>query len=147
MAISFSASVDTWVKKTEARTTAVFRESAKRVAREANKTRAEGGRMRVDTGFLRASRRALLNSSAFSTIENPPGFNAAGGDPSAGEVALVIAGAGPGDVISFAWTANYARAREYGSRGQAPDGFVAGATAQWKRIVKEVAIEIRGRSS
>ncbi|MFC0368007.1 HK97 gp10 family phage protein [Methylobacterium isbiliense] len=123
--------------------TAVFRESAQRVIAEAQKPVAQGGRMRVDTGFLRASGTASLNGLPPATRDRP-GEGTFVYNPAA--AALVIAGAGIGDTIHFGWTASYARHREYGTSSQAPDAFMRTAAQQWPAIVARVSGELQSRS-
>lgn len=134
--LNFAAEVDDWTRETEDRITRVFRQSAQEVRDEMLKTRKAGGRMRVDTGFLRASIRE-------STSEMPriiPGAQPKEGAkyPAPPPISMVIAGAALGSTVYLGFTANYAIPREYGSRGQAPDAFVRGAALLWPRIVARV---------
>ncbi|MCG8447862.1 MAG: HK97 gp10 family phage protein [Hyphomicrobiales bacterium] len=141
MAKSFSAQVGDWVQKSERRMEAVFKESTQRVIEEAQKTRKEGGRMRVDTGFLRASLMAstaampLLRAGARPAPNTPDNSVLYESD----QVALVIAGAGVGDTIYAGYTAEYAAARE------SKDAFVTSAALKWQQIVNQVVAETRGR--
>jgi hypothetical protein len=100
--------------------------------------------MRVDTGFLRASLVATTTGVLPPLQGKPDGVLAFAYD--AGQINLVINGAEITDPITVAYTANYARPREYGSRGQPGDRFVALAAQQWQRIVSEVAAEAQARS-
>jgi hypothetical protein len=133
----FSADVDRWVRKSRARMAAVFKESTDRVIAEAQVPVAEGGRMRVDTGFLRASGQASLN-----------GLPSGPSRPAEGvfrythrreDVALVISRAQLGDTVFFGWTANYARHREV------RDGFLRSAAQNWRPIVASVTAEAKRR--
>ena len=123
---------------------AVFKESAQAVVSEMQRPRAKGGRMRVDTGFLRNS--LLASTSAMPSII--PGSGPSDGatysfDESA--IEAVIAGAELGETIYVGYTASYAGYREYGARGQAPDAFVRTATQQWQSIVDSKAAELKKR--
>lgn len=126
---------------------AVFRESAQRVIAEAQRPKGEGGRMPVDTGFLRASGQVslsgppLIRQGFVPPNDAKPGSYAYNASP----IALQIAGAKLGGTIWFGYTAAYAAAREYGARGQAPDAFVRGAAQQWQQIVKDVIREAKAR--
>lgn len=137
---NFAASVDDWVRQTEQRMTAVFRESTQRVA-----SLASNG-VPVDTGFARASVRA-------STESMPPIDPGAKGDEGGaypfdlGNVTLVIAGAELGQTIYIGWTAAYMLPLEFGHSKQAPAGFVRLAAAQWQVTVDQVTAELKGRSS
>lgn len=141
---SFAAQVSDWVRETKARTDAVYRESAQRVVETMQVPRAMGGNMRVDTGFLRASLVATTTGILPPMQDKPDGVAAFAYD--AGQINLVINGADITDTITVAYTANYARPREYGSRGQPGDRFVSLAAQQWQRIVSEVATEAQARA-
>jgi hypothetical protein len=137
--LEFSAQVSDWVKQTERRMTAVFREATQRVVSTAQR------RIPVDTGFARASIRGSL--SAMPAID--PSFKgtkgASYGDTS-GQVTLVIADANIGQTIYVGWTANYVEFLENGHSQQAPSGFVRLAAMEWPRIVREVSSEAKGRA-
>ena len=142
--LSFSAAVAAWADKVQGATEAIFKEAAQAVVEEMQTPVSEGGRMRVDTGFLR-------NSLMASTAAMPPivkgkvpaegasyGFDM-------GQVEAVIAGAELGQTLYFGYTAAYSLAREFGANGQPPDGFVRSAAARWPSIVDEKARELKGR--
>lgn len=135
MTRSFTAQIDAWARKTEARMTHVLRQSAEDVIERASRAkpgvtrggRVEKGVVPVDTGALAAS---LLSSLRGSTALSQ----------SAGDYALVVGAMQAGDVASFVWTAPYARALHYGyttSRGTRVGGWlwVDDAAAQWQSIV------------
>jgi hypothetical protein len=96
----------------------------------------EGGRMRVDTGFLRWS-----GVSALNVIPRGPTH----GDRKAknsylydgGSLDATLAKMKMGDTFYFGWTAHYARYREL------YDGFLEGAMQQWSRIVAFNADSLR----
>lgn len=140
----FTAEVNTWVAETKERMDAVYRESAQRVISVMQTPRAAGGNLRVDTGFLRASLFATTSAALPPVTFKPDGDAPVSFNP--GQVALVIAGADIKDPITVVYTANYARAREYGARGQLGDRWVALAAQQWQRIVTEVATEAKARA-
>lgn len=136
----FVAQVDDWVKKTQQRMDAVFRESAKRVVSAAQ------SRIPVDTGFARASIRASIDAM-------PPINPRSHGDPSGlytysgGEVALVIGSAGAEATLHIGWTASYVAALEYGHSKQAPNGFVRISAMEWPSIVSRVTAEAKSRAA
>ena len=139
--LNFAAQVDAWVRETEARMTAVFRQSAQETIEEMQTPVGEGGRMPVDTGFLRSSLQVSLNSEPVpATRENPGGSH---GAPDA--ASLVIGGAEIGDRIVASYSAVYAPMIEYGSGKRPPRGFVRGAAQQWQSIVRRVSERLRGR--
>ncbi|MEM7675134.1 MAG: HK97 gp10 family phage protein [Myxococcota bacterium] len=141
---SFEAQVDAWVRKSERRMEAIRKEAAQRVIQEALRPVGEGGRMRVDTGFLRASGQISTASMPRIDLAATPSEEATY-TVDEGAIAAVIAGADAEDTIYFGFTASYAAAREYGARGQAPDAFVRGAADQWQTIVRTVTAEAKAR--
>lgn len=138
--LSFSAQVNEWVKQTEQRTDAVFRESTQRVVSKAQQS------VPVDTGFLRASVRASLKAMPpIDTTATRVAGKTFGYDP--GQITLTIAQAKAGvDVIYVGWTANYAAFVEYGTSRMAPRAYVQRAAMLWPSIVNQVAQEARARS-
>lgn len=147
MVTSFSASIAAWANKVEGAAEAVFKESAQELVSEVQKTRNEGGRMRVDTGFLRAS--LLASTSAMPRI-NPAAVPPEGAGPNSipfdfGTIEAVIAGSEFGQTIYLGYTAAYARYREYGANDQPGDAFVRTAAQRWPQIVNEQAAKIRSR--
>jgi len=114
--------LDQWVLKTQRRVDAVLKDSAQEVVSVAQKPKAKGGRMPVDTGNLRNS----LMSSIY-------GGASAQGPASHIMVAASLRG---GDVATFTWTAKYARPVNDGNRGRPGAHFVEGAVEQWQAIVR-----------
>lgn len=142
--LSFSAAVAQWTDKVVGAVEAIFKEATQEVVEEMQKPVEQGGRMRVHTGFLRAS---LLASST-----SMPAINASA-NPIEGQVyttdfaqvEAVIAGADIGDTLYFGYTASYAGYREYGANGQPADGFVRLAAQNWPIIVDRKAAELKAR--
>lgn len=130
----FSKQVAKFTDKSEALVMAVFRESLQRVIADAQTPAAKGGRMRVDTGFLRNSGQPSLDG-----LPVGPSRNTGSGPGEPADVALVLAKLQPGAPFWFGWTAAYARPREY------KDGFLRMAVMKWQRTVAEVAREARSR--
>jgi hypothetical protein len=141
---SFSAQVGAWAAKAKQRTEGVYRESAQRIVAIMQTRQSDGGNMRIDTGFLRASLVALTSDALPSQTFKPDGIDHFAYD--AGPINLTILGAKITEPITVVYTANYARPREYGARGQAPDRFVGLAAQQWQRVVSEVAAEAQART-
>lgn len=151
---SFSASVSDWVRQSERRVNAVFKQSAQDVILEVK------AKTPVDTGFLRAG--LMVSTSAMPMIDrdanNPEGRTVADTDA---QIALVIAGAQPGQTIYAGFTAAYARRIEYGFSGQDSlgrtynqegAGMVKLAAQNWPTIVARNAalakarVEARGKA-
>ena len=132
MAKTFSAQVDDWIAKSERLSMAVLQQATQAVINEANTPVAKGGRMRVDTGFLRNSLKANIGSM-------PSGASSPGNwDDS--EVVLTLIRMQPGQVFYAGWTANYARPREH------YDGFLRMATQKWQDQVDAAARQLRQRA-
>lgn len=141
--LDFGAQIDAWVKKTEGRTLAVFRESTKRLLSQCQ-ARGTGTGIPVDTGFARASLQVSLDSLPQVSSERPQaGQTYAWSDNG---MSAVIAGAQLGSTIYAGWTANYAIYLEYGHSRQAPSGFVRINALQWPQIVAQVANEAKKRT-
>ena len=122
-------STSDWVKKAKLRQRAIFQESVAAVGREASVPVAKGGKMPVDTGFLRAS-----------LCADTSGMPSVGGVPL--EVALLKVEIG--DTVYAGWTAEYAMRMEYGFSGpdslgrvysQAGYGFLRSAVQNWPQHV------------
>lgn len=151
---SFSATVTAWVRQTQLRQEAVRKESVQRLVDAMQEPVAKGGHLPVDTGFLRASLRAVIGDQMPAMLETP---KKKGGSYqfNEGEITGVIANAKFSDVITLAYTAAYARRLEYGFTGtdslgrhynQKGRGFVRRATQRWKSIVRDVCKEARQRA-
>lgn len=137
MSKKFDAQVDDFVKETKKRLTALAREANQRLIDDAQTPTAKGGRMRVDTGFLR-----LSGQLSFSGMPSGP-IRPAVGQKYEWDSSTVTASLGTleiGATLYFGWTANYAKYRE------GYDGFLGGAVQNWQMIVTQVCAEIRARS-
>lgn len=142
---SYSAQVDEQVAEAKALMLAVRRESVQRHIEIMQTPLGAGGNLRVDTGFLRASLRTAIGSANFAITYKPDDENARYTfDPS--DVSLVIAGAEIDDPIEAVYTANYARPREYGARGQPGDRWVGLAAQRWVQTVESVVAEVKARN-
>jgi HK97 gp10 family phage protein len=132
--LSFGAQIDNWVRESEQRMTAVFRESTKRTISIAQSN------VPVDTGFLRASIRASLAAMPHISEEKP-----SPGSYVPPDLTMTIAGAKIGETIYVGYTASYAGYVEYGTSKMAPRAFVGQAAIQWPEIVKKVVDDLKGR--
>ena len=132
MAKTFSAQVDDWIAKSERLSMAVLQQATQAVINDANTPVAKGGRMRVDTGFLRNSLKANIGSM-------PSGASSPGNWDDA-EVVLTLTRLQPGQVFYAGWLANYARPREH------YDGFLRMATQKWQEQVDAAARQLRQRA-
>lgn len=135
MADTFEAQIDKFVADTEAKMLAVLKNSIQQVAKEASKPVKRGGKMPVDTGFLRKSGAGALN-------EIPTG-ETKGRKRQEGEMGVlpeykfdesnflhdILARMEIGDVFYFGWTAEYAEKQEL------YNGFLKSAVDRWNEIV------------
>lgn len=132
MARNFKAEVEAWARKSEARLNAVFRESSQRLIAEAQTVRGEGGKLPLDTGFLRASGQASLTGWPSGPSNQDDGLGTF-------DYAATIAGARVGQTVYFGWTAEYARNMEQ------QFGFMRSAAQNWQGIVSGVVREAMAR--
>lgn len=126
---TFQAQIKAFADRSREKLEAVVKQSAQEVFSIAQTPKAQGGRMPVDTGFLRNSLIATLNGSAV------------GGGADA--YTLAIAGAELGDTIFAGWTANYARFMEYGTSKATGNFYMLNAAQQWQAIVARNAELVR----
>lgn len=126
---TFAADVEDWVKETEARMLTVAQTAIQDLTINANTPVREGGRMRIDTGFLWHSGLASLNGMPSGPSEKPANAqpNSFAWDGEA--VTAVILNLKLGDTFYFGWTANYAQYREL------YDGFMEASLQNWPRYV------------
>jgi hypothetical protein len=128
---SFTAQIDAWTRKSEARVEAVFKQSAQEVFSVAQRPVAAGGNMPVDTGTLRSS--LLTGRDGGAIFEGADSY------------VLAIAGVPLGGRVLGVWTANYASAVHFGARGRRGRMWVDLAAQQWQDIVTRNAREAAAR--
>lgn len=140
---TFKADVDAFVKETTLRMQALALQATQDLIEEVQTPVAKGGKMRVDTGFLRASGQFSLTGMPSGPDvglkrkpDQPEG--AIYEPPPIGLVEL--AEFDLGQTIYFGWTANYAKYRE------AFDGFLISGIQNWQTIVNRVCEQIKQRS-
>ena len=134
----FGQQVAAHAERYKKRMRAVAKESVQQTVAIAQRPRGDSGRMRVVTGFLRASIAGKVGSMPSGESEStlkPPEKVEWNGDA----ISAAIARWNPdrGETIYVGWTANYARPRE------AHDGFMRGAVELWPRTVNEVAQKVK----
>lgn len=113
----------------------VLRNSIQDFIEEANKPLGEGGKMHVDTGFLRSSGVGAINEIPKGEIEGRKRELGEKGvlyqsNPS-GQVLPLLTRLKPDDVFYYGWTARYAGIREL------YDGFQESACDKWETFVKK----------
>ena len=135
--MSFASDMNKHLGRYEKRIMAVTRASIQDVVNRAQEPTAKGGRMRVDTGFLRASGGAALNQMPSGPTSADDAVS--GGSQTGQPLAVALARMKPGDSLYWGWSANYARPREF------KDGFARGAAEKWPEIVDSVANQAKAR--
>lgn len=130
MAKTFAAQLADIRGLTVKRIEAVAKQSIQDVVDDMQTPKAKGGRMPVDTGFL-------LNSLV-------SGLDGSFGPPGADSYTGVIAGMEIGDVVRFAYTAEYAVHQELGTSRFAGNHFMGAAAAKWPAFVAANAARARG---
>lgn len=133
------ADIEDIVAATDKRMLALMRQSLQDVINEAQLPVAKGGRMRVDTGFLRASGQASLSGMPTGPVRGDPNALPGSYDFNAENVTVALGKLKMGSIFYFGWTANYAKYREV------YDGFLEGALQHWARVVAFNTETIRER--
>jgi len=133
----FDAQIDAWLLKTANRLEGCTKQATQLVIREAQRSDDKGGRMRVDTGFLRNSGKAEIGK-----LPSGPGEGSKDrqypedyGQTTATLARWKIAT----ETLFFGWTANYALKREQ------KDAFVRMAVIQWQKFVDQATAEMKRR--
>ena len=133
MTQKFSAKVHQIIAQNSALLELVFLESVQRTINHAQTPKAKGGKLPLDTGFLRASGR-----TSFSGMPTGPTRGDKEGSYSSPDT-VNIAGFRLGRAIFFGWTAVYAR------RQNLYNGFLDSAVNAWQKTVDGVVRDLRGR--
>lgn len=142
----FDRQVADFARKVEANFIAIAQESVQETVRLAQRVEEQGGSMRVDTGFLRASIQASLRGMPNGPSQNEGAHGGkrkyTGGQQVAGEpvfVTLLKWNPHHDQALHVGWTANYARVRE------AKDGFLQTAVQLWDQTVYVSTRKVRNR--
>jgi len=125
---TFAAQIRNFEKKTLEKLRRIIQIAAQSAFQDAQKPIGEGGRMPVDTGFLRDSEQSGLNGSVIAKGQDT--------------YVLSIAQVKIGDVLFLVWTAEYAAYVEYGTSRMPARFFMRGAAQQWQRFVDEAARKV-----
>lgn len=134
---NLSATVTAFVADTQKRMTALAMQSTQNLINEVQTPTGKGGKMRVDTGFLRASGQQSLSGMPSGPSRGDPDKKYEWNDVNA---IADFAGFELGKTIYFGWTANYAPMRE------AYDGFLISGIQNWQSIVDKVCAQIAAQS-
>lgn len=138
MVKKFSKQVDDIIITTEKRLIALSRQSTQEVIDQTQTPVAKGGKMRVDTGFLRASGQLSLTGLPTGPVrpetDGPDNYKW-----KKTTVVTTLSKLQLGMSVFFGWTADYAKYRE------TYDGFLASAIQNWPTIVDDVVRRIKAR--
>lgn len=131
---TIAADMEAIVDRTDKKMLAVVRASIADTVNEMQTPVAKGGRMRVDTGFLRASGRASLegwpSGNGQRPADAPVGQYTGVYDNYDGQALnAVLLQMTYGDTFYWGWVANYAQYREL------YDGFMEASLQNWSRVV------------
>jgi hypothetical protein len=153
--LDFTKQVQGWADATGEKLKQVFHESTIDTLQEMQKIgpssafpAGQGGRMPVDTGWLRASIRVVLGGDVPSIDPSsyPPhdaGENSIPYDQSGNEATIMSAELGT--TIAVGYTAAYAELQEYGSGKSPPRAFVGVAVIMWPSIVQNAVGRVKGQ--
>lgn len=146
---SFQGEIDKQVANTKKRMLMVMKQSLLIAVNEMQTPVSKGGKMRVDTGFLRASIQVSLNgvpggpNASFNGTDTKPKGSTPGqfddGNRKYPQIEVTIGKMKFGSNLYVTWTANYAKYRE------AHDGFVYSTIQRWQQIVDAVVAEAKRR--
>jgi hypothetical protein len=141
---TLESQIDEIIINSEKRMLVLMQQSIQAVVQDAQTPVAKGGRMRVDTGFLRASGQGAIGGPPSGPVrgEKPEGDYAKGSVYPSDEGAAVVLLLGTmtlGQTFYFGWSAGYAKYRE------AYDGFLEGALANWPKYVAANTAKIKKR--
>lgn len=147
MTDKFETQIDTFVANTEKKILGVMKESIKELVIATQTPVSKGGKMRVDTGFLRWSGVAALNALPRGLSKGKERPKGSVGvlpeykyDENDTNLNMVLLKMKIGDVFYFGWTARYAKYRE------AYDGFLETNLQNWQTFVDASVKKMRERS-
>lgn len=135
--MTFTANIDKFIAKSEAKLEAVVKTAVQDTINEAQTIDDKGGFMRFDTGFLANSGMASIGTLPVGESKNP-GTQLPEWNPQSIAAALL-----QWDLNSpfyFGWVANYARAREN------KDGFMRRAAQNWPQHVNKAVAKVKAAS-
>lgn len=127
----FEADVSAMVKKTKNNMSLVVRASLQDVVDLAQLPVAKGGRMRVDTGFLRASGQGSFSGMPTGPVRGEVKVKFHYDNGGRSTTIVELSSMQIGSTFYFGWTAEYAKYRE------AYDGFLETAVQRWPEIVNK----------
>lgn len=137
---NLSATIRKWVEKNRELLDVIVKESARDLIEEAQLSDDKGGKMKVDTGFLRASGQVSFTGMPSGPIRDPKATKNQYDDGNKPIATLTLLNNyKSGQTIYFGWSASYAIYRE------AYDGFLISAVQNWQTIVNRNTANLRKR--
>ena len=135
--MSFAKDCQKYTDQYRKRLNFVAKDATQRLVNDAQRSVAKGGRLRIDTGFLRASIAAKIGGRPSGESSNPEGLRYSESETASGVTiaASLIRWKPATETIYIGWVANYARWREY------EDGFLRGAVERWDEFVRRAVNE------
>ena len=133
------ADIEAFVTKSNDRLLAVMRGSLRDMVEDMQVPVAKGGRMCVDTGFLRASGRAALDGFPSGVSIRPADALPGQFEWDGQSLNAVLLNMKVGDTFYWGWVAGYAPVRE------TYDGFMDVAIQNWQGYVTRNSEQYRGK--
>ena len=125
-----NVTINQWVAQSQARLEAVWKTAAQDIVREIQTPISKGGRLPVDTAFMRNSFAADINATPSGNGNSPY---------TSGPISIVINRAKIGDTVVFGFAAQYSIYME------ARYSFVRHAAQNWQQIVDRSAQKVKTR--
>lgn len=138
---SFQADIDRIIINTEKRLQLVAQQSIITAINRMQLAVAKGGKMRVDTGFLRASGQSSLDGMPTGPSRKPKDAMPGQFQWTSKDTEIKLSELKLGSTFFFGWTAYYAKYRE------AYDGFMYSVVQDWQNIVNKVVENAKKRFS
>jgi len=152
--MSFSKDVNKFTDKYDKRLKATARTAVQDLEAEISATEGEGGRLPIDTGFLRASFGWQIGSMPSGPVKPEKSENLTDETLTGLPVNVALARWDFSKPLFGGFSAAYARRLEFGFEGQDKlgrfisqpgRGFVRGGTEKWDRIVDSAARRVKAR--
>lgn len=144
MSETFSAVIEEWVRKSEKLLVNVTVRALDNMINDMQLSRDKGGRMPVDTGFLRSTGIAALNAMPSGPSEQTEAMRAVSGQYTGqfdtwngNQLEAVLVDLKLGDTFFFGWTAVYANAQDTYT------GFMSLPVQNWQIYIDDATREVR----
>lgn len=134
--MTFTASIDKFIAKSEARLEAVVKTGVQDTINEAQTSREKGGKMPIVTGFLTNSGMASIGELPVGVSVNPDRKTRLP-DWKPQSIAATLLQWDLKSPFYFGWVANYARYREN------EDGFMRLAAQNWPQHIKKAVARVK----